>query len=92
MRGIDHDIAAELAAHRAGLKVCILPRLNEPDLEELPDEVRQTIQFILVDQIDEVLQNALEAVPAAGVSTTPKETAPKRTRKKKSEEGGQDPS
>ena len=79
-----------LAAHRAGLKICILPRLNEPDLEELPDEVRQKIQFILVDQIDEVLDNALEVKKENTQAVELKPAAPKRTRKKINLEGGQD--
>jgi ATP-dependent Lon protease len=49
-----------LAAHRAGLKTVIIPKLNEPDLEELPEEVRSTIQFVAVQEIDEVLKVALE--------------------------------
>lgn len=49
-----------LAAHRAGLKTVILPRLNEPDLEDLPDEVRQALHFVLVETVDEVLAAALE--------------------------------
>ncbi|MHB0987735.1 MAG: endopeptidase La [Bellilinea sp.] len=52
-----------LAAHRAGLKTIILPRENEPDLEELPEEVHQAINFILVDTMDEVLSQALEPIP-----------------------------
>lgn len=52
-----------LAAHRAGLKTIILPRENEPDLEELPEEVHQAINFILVDTMDEVLNQALELIP-----------------------------
>ncbi len=52
-----------LAAHRAGLKTIILPRENEPDLEELPEEVHQAINFILVDTMDEVLSQALEPLP-----------------------------
>ncbi|MFA5836429.1 MAG: endopeptidase La [Bellilinea sp.] len=52
-----------LAAHRAGLKTIILPRENEPDLEELPEEVHQAINFILVDTMDEVLNQALEPIP-----------------------------
>lgn len=52
-----------LAAHRAGLKKVILPKLNEPDLEDLPEEVRQAMAFIPVDKIDEVLENALEPAP-----------------------------
>lgn len=49
-----------LAAHRAGLKTIILPKENEPDLEELPEDVHKSIHFILVDTMDEVLNEALE--------------------------------
>jgi ATP-dependent Lon protease len=49
-----------LAAHRAGLKKVILPKLNEPDLEDLPEEVRSTMEFVLVERIEEVLDDALE--------------------------------
>ncbi|NLG97308.1 MAG: endopeptidase La [Chloroflexi bacterium] len=49
-----------LAAHRAGLKKVIFPKRNEPDLEDIPDEVRDEIQFIPVETIDEVLKHALE--------------------------------
>jgi ATP-dependent Lon protease len=51
-----------LAAHRSALKTVILPTLNEADLEDLPDEVRSEIQFVFVNTIDEVIQNALEPV------------------------------
>ncbi|MHB8819080.1 MAG: endopeptidase La, partial [Bellilinea sp.] len=54
-----------LAAHRAGLKTIILPKENEPDLEELPDEVHKSIKFILADTMDEVLNEALEPLPRA---------------------------
>jgi ATP-dependent Lon protease len=59
-----------LAAHRAGLKTILLPRHNEPDLEELPDEVRKSMQFILVDQIDDVLKNTLESPQAVNNEQT----------------------
>jgi len=48
-----------LAAHRAGIKRIILPKENEPDLEELAADVRQEIQFILAEHVDEVLNAAL---------------------------------
>jgi ATP-dependent Lon protease len=48
-----------LAAHRAGLDTVILPKRNEHDLEELPEQVRQEMHFILVEQIAEVLDTAL---------------------------------
>jgi len=48
-----------LAAHRAGLDTVILPKRNEPDLEEVPEDVRKELKFILVDRVDEVLDAAL---------------------------------
>ena len=48
-----------LAAHRAGLKAVILPKRNEKDLDELPDEVRQGVQFIFVEQVSDVFNAAL---------------------------------
>lgn len=48
-----------LAAHRAGLTTVILPDRNEPDLEELPDDVRASMTFIAVDSIEQVLEAAL---------------------------------
>ena len=64
-----------LAAHRAGLKTIILPRRNEPDLEEIPDEIRNAIEFKLVDTVDEVLSIALE--PALKTQKSRRKTYPK---------------
>jgi ATP-dependent Lon protease len=47
-----------LAAHRAGLTTVIVPKRNEKDLEDLPDEVRNTMLFVTVDTIDEALKTA----------------------------------
>ena len=66
-----------LAARRAGIKTVILPRRNESDLEDIPEEVRKEIAFVFVDTVDEVLQHALrdgteqlpEAAPAAAERT-----------------------
>jgi len=49
-----------LAAHRAGLKTIILPKQNEPDLDELPDETKKALSFILVSSIREVFDTAFE--------------------------------
>jgi ATP-dependent Lon protease len=49
-----------LAAHRSGLKTIVLPKRNEADLEDLPEEVRRDLQFIFVGSIDEALEYALE--------------------------------
>jgi ATP-dependent Lon protease len=60
-----------LAAHRAGLQEVILPKRNEGDLDDVPEQVRQEIAFHLVGSVDEVLAIALdrdarpEAVDAA---------------------------
>jgi len=48
-----------LAAARVGLKTVILPRRNEKDLDELPEEVRNSLNFVLVDTMHEVLEAAL---------------------------------
>lgn len=48
-----------LAAHRAGIRRIILPRENEKDLREVPDHVRQSLEFILVEQIEDVLAAAI---------------------------------
>jgi ATP-dependent Lon protease len=49
-----------LAAHRSGLKTVILPRYNQADLEDIPNEVLNELQFIFVEDVDEALQAALE--------------------------------
>jgi ATP-dependent Lon protease len=55
-----------LAAHRAGLKEVILPKRNESDLDDVPEQVREQIAFHIAESIDQVLGWALE--PAAGQS------------------------
>jgi ATP-dependent Lon protease len=51
-----------LAARRAGMRQVILPRDNETDLRELPDNVRQELEFTLAERIEDVLQAALPEV------------------------------
>ena len=53
-----------LAAHRAGLNTVILPKRNQKDLEDVPAEVRDSMDFILVDRIDEALEAALDPATA----------------------------
>ncbi len=48
-----------LAARRAGIKTFILPRKNESDLQEIPKRLRQDLEFVLVNRVDEVLKMAL---------------------------------
>ena len=54
-----------LAAQRAGLTKVILPKENEADLIELPEETRNEIEFVLADHIDEVLEQRSTAALAA---------------------------
>jgi len=48
-----------LAAHRAGIKKIILPKENERDLEEVPEDVRRDLKFVPVETVEEVLKEAL---------------------------------
>ena len=63
-----------LAAQRAGLKRIVLPRDNEPDLEELPEETSQELEFFLVDSIGEVFDVAF----GDGAGARPRATTPER--------------
>jgi len=53
-----------LAAQRAGLKRVVIPQENEPDLEELPKETRQQLEFVLADTLDDVLAAAFDGTGA----------------------------
>lgn len=61
MGGIKEKV---FAAHRAGLRKVILPSRNEPDLDDVPAQVRDDMEFQLVDRIDDVLSEALERAEA----------------------------
>jgi ATP-dependent Lon protease len=52
-----------LAAHRFGVDTVILPKRNAPDLDDVPEEVRKVMKFILAEHVDDVLQAALGPVP-----------------------------
>jgi len=49
-----------LAAMRAGISTVIIPMLNEKDLVDVPDEAKQKLKFVAVENVDEVLAVALE--------------------------------
>ena len=49
-----------LAAHRNGLRTIILPKRNEQDLDDVPEEIKKSMKFIFVDTVDNVIQAALE--------------------------------
>ena len=52
-----------LAAHRAGIKRILLPERNRPDLEEVPKEVVDDLQFVFCSRMEQVLEAALESMP-----------------------------
>jgi ATP-dependent Lon protease len=54
-----------LAAHRGGIKTVIIPKENEKDLAEIPDNIKKDIEVRAVSWIDEVLDIALERAPIA---------------------------
>lgn len=54
-----------LAAHRQGMKTVILPRRNEADLEDVPEQARKELEFVLVDHVSEALAVALGSEAAA---------------------------
>ena len=49
-----------LAAARVGMDTVVLPKRNEVDLDELPQEVQQSLSFILVDRVDQVFNAAFK--------------------------------
>jgi ATP-dependent Lon protease len=78
-----------LAAYRSGLREIIMPKANEKELREVPDEVRKNMSFVFVERMDEVLRLALlapvsdeladevqpELSPGLAGSTTPADRA-----------------
>lgn len=67
-----------VAAHRAQIKTVILPKDNEKDLEEIPEEVKKELTFVFVDRIEEALKVALE-------DTNWKKQSAEKSKKSKSE-------
>ena len=53
-----------LAAMRAGIATVMLPKRNQKDLQEVPEEARQRLQFVFLDTVDDAVQAALPERPA----------------------------
>ena len=77
-----------LGAARAGIQEIILPKRNEPDLEQLPVEIRRRMKFHLVDHVDQVILLSLQPAkkpaakkPAAKKPAVKKTTASKTAKK-----------
>uniref|UniRef100_A0A7C3MQR6 Lon protease n=1 Tax=Dictyoglomus thermophilum TaxID=14 RepID=A0A7C3MQR6_DICTH len=63
-----------LAAHRAGLTAVIMPKENQKDLEEIPEEVKNELTFYFVEHADEVLNLALLGVKEYAEQRDPERT------------------
>ena len=59
-----------LAARRAGISTVVVPKLNEDQLEDVPDEVREHMTVVLADRLEQVLHAALPAVGSAPADGT----------------------
>jgi ATP-dependent Lon protease len=62
-----------LAAHRAGIRKVVLPKRNERDLKEIPDEVKNDLEFVFAETIEEALHHTLQVEPKewSGPKTNP---------------------
>jgi ATP-dependent Lon protease len=63
-----------LAAHRAGIKRVLVPERNKADLDEVPAEVKDSLEFVFVSKMEQVLEAALEE--KLGPKDATKEAAP----------------
>ena len=72
-----------LAAHRGGIKTVVIPEENRRDLKEIPGNIKEDLEIIPVQWIDQVLEIALQYMPTSLLKTTPVKTEVKT---KKAEE------
>ena len=77
-----------LAAMRAGISTVIIPKLNEKDLVDVPEEAKQNLKFVPVENVDEVLAVALEKNGAVSASKSI-EAAKRDTRSATAKQGEQ---
>ncbi|HEX7218244.1 MAG TPA: endopeptidase La [Burkholderiales bacterium] len=55
-----------LAALRAGIKTVMLPKRNEKDLEDVPAEAREKLEFVFLEKVDDAIRTAIGELPAPG--------------------------
>lgn len=70
-----------LAAHRNGLKTVILPKRNEFDLDDVPEEIKNKMQFVFAETVDDVLEAALEKRRITKKPETKKQPTSRETQK-----------
>jgi ATP-dependent Lon protease len=59
-----------LAAHLSGARIAVIPKKNEKDLRDIPEEIRKQIKIVLAESMDQVLETALRRRPKPLVPTT----------------------
>jgi len=75
-----------LAAHRAGIRMVVLPKENEKDLNEIPANVRRKLRVVLVEHMDQVLSEALLPAPAVSQLVVPPPVEPGAVRPQPSQQ------
>ncbi|GAB4566368.1 MAG: endopeptidase La [Anaerolineales bacterium] len=70
-----------LAAHRSGLTTVILPKQNEKDLDDVPDEIRKSMKFVFAETVEDVLDAALERQKKKTTKKTKAKTSKKKAAK-----------
>lgn len=70
-----------LAAHRSGLTTVILPKQNEKDLDDVPDEIRKSMKFVFTETVEDVLDAALERQKKKTTKKTKAKTSKKKAAK-----------
>ena len=79
--GMTGEITLRGQVHRNGLRTVILPKRNEHDLDDVPDEIKQSMKFVFVETVDDVLDSALEAKRKSPIlKTTKKSTAARKAK------------
>ena len=71
-----------LAAHRNGLRTVILPKRNEQDLDDVPEEIKKSMKFVFVETVGDVIKSALETKKTAPAKKDSKSSGDSKTKKK----------
>ena len=80
-----------LAAHRNGLRTVILPKRNEQDLDDVPEEIKKSMKFIFVETVDEVIKSSLET-PRKNSKSKMSTNTKKKVASRKTKTNGKDTS
>jgi ATP-dependent Lon protease len=78
-----------LAARRSGMKRVVLPKKNEPDLKDIPEEALRDLEVVLVERIEELLPQTLTPVDEPGSQRPLPEPEPVTTGTEVRVEGGE---